>query len=71
MTHEQIVRRMKSMRTAELDHHRSNLELFLRTNTDPVELDRARYELNLAQCELDERTVKESMMNLFRINTRT
>ena len=66
MTHEQIVRRMKSMRTSELDEHRSNLELFLRSTTDPVELDRTRYELNLLQCELDERRVKEDLQKLFR-----
>lgn len=69
MKHELIVQRIKSMRTAELDQHRSNLELALRDrNRNPVELDQMRHELNLVSIELDERDVKDYMNNLFRFN---
>jgi hypothetical protein len=69
MKHTEIVRKLKSMRKAELDERRSNLEWWLRSGYGTeVERSDARYELNLIDCEVDEREVAESMRNLFRFN---
>ena len=69
MTHDMIVRKLKAMRMAELDEHRSNLELYLRESyPTEAELSAARYELNLVECEMDERDTKERMLNIFRIH---
>jgi hypothetical protein len=66
MTHEQIVRKMKSLRTTELDELRSDLELMLRDNkADAVKLNDARRELNIVHCELDERHLKGFMSSMF------
>jgi hypothetical protein len=69
MTTIEIERKMKSMRTMELDEHRSNLEHYIRDASVPVkDRDRARVELRIAEQVLDEREVAETMRNLFRFN---
>jgi len=68
MTHEQIVCKMKSMRTTELSDYRSDLEGLIRQEwRKPEEVNLARRELRIAECELDERDLRNFMSGMFSI----